>query len=828
MTFLPDLRYAVRSLGRAPMFTAAAVGSLTLAIGTATTVFGLVNAAILRPPPFAEPERLVVLNITQRTPAHGELRLRWSWPRFRLLQQRVHSLEALASSSNVVLAITGVDDPEPLPVELVSSAYLGVLRVPLVLGHGFTSREDVPGASLPLVILGYDLWQRRFGGAPDVIGQTVEVNAVPLTVAGVAPPGFAGISGVAQAWIPATIAPRVSYRDYLTTNQNFITVIGRLRRGVTVDAARAELQVVGRRIQEELPSELETPEDRFSATLTTLNEARVDVVTRRALMLLAGAGGVLLLIACANVASLLLGRAVARRREIAIRLAVGAGRRRLVRQLLVESGALAAVSGALGLLAADWALAALRLPPTLAGGRNFYGAVGEFATPVMDWRVLGFVTAVCVATVFLFGLVPALRVTRTDLAGDLKAGGVPTHAGRRHLGLRELAVALQVALAVMLTVGCGLLLASYARLRDTRLGFDPTHLLTFMIRPSEARYTTATAPALLDRVLAEIERVPGVEAVTVDGCTPLTMQCAAAPLHIVGRKWPSATDAPTVMRHYVAPAHFRVLGAPVLRGRGLAASDRAGRPHVVVINEAAAERFWPGEDPIGKRVWFDAAPAFGSPDSSAEIVGVVGNVAYRPLDEDPIQPDFFTSYAQFTYPMRMVLVRTRGEPRSLVPEIARAVRRADPALPLFDVQTMEERARLSWSKHSFQAALFTVIAGIALTLAVTGVYAVTSYFVASRMREIGVRMALGATATQITRASVAPTAHLGLGGCAIGILGAMAMTRLMRAMLYETSPLDPGVFAGAVVVLALAVVVGSYVPVRRALRVDPAQVLRSE
>ena len=686
----------------------------------------------------------------------------------------------------------------------------------------------MPGTASPLVILGYDLWERRFGGAQDAVGRVVELNGVPLTVAGVAARGFAGVSGLARAWIPATMAPRVTYADYLTTNQNFITVIGRLRRDVTLEAARAELRLVGQRIQAEQPSEMDTPEDQFSATLMTLNDARIDVVTRRALLLLAGAVGVLMLIACANVASLLLGRAVGRRREIAIRLAVGASRRRLVRQLLVESGVLAAVSGVLGLGIAVWAMAAVRIPPTLARGRNFYGAVGEFSTPALDWRVLGFTVAVCACTVLLFGLIPALRATRTDLAGDLKAGGAYASIGSARVGLREIVVALQVALAVVLIVGCGLLLTSYARLRETRLGFDPTGLLTFMIRPSEVSYTTAAAPALLDRVLEEVGRLPGVDAATVDGCAPLSMQCASAPLQLVGRAWARATDAPTVLRHYVAPAHFKTLGVPVVRGRGLTETDRAGQPPVVVINESAAEKLWPGEDPIGKRVWFEGAPTVNSPESSAEIVGIVGNVAYQPLDENPIQPDFFTPYAQFTYPTRLMLVRTRGEPLALVPQIARAVRRADPALALFDIHTMESRARMSWSKHSFQTALFVVIGVIALSLAVTGVYAVTSHLVASRTREIGVRMALGAGRMQVARTAMARTVRLALTGGAVGLLGALVLSRIMRATLYETSPLDPGVFAGAAGVLIAAMIAASYLPLRRALQVNPVDVLRTE
>jgi putative ABC transport system permease protein len=827
VTIPADLRFALRSLGRAPLFTVAAVVSLALGIATSSTVFSLVDAAILRSLPFQASDRLMLLNITQRTPEAGELRLRWSWPRFQLLQSSARSFEALGSSSNAVLTITDVDDPEPIAVEIVSSGYLRVLRAPLALGSGFDTRADLPGSSAPAIVLSHEIWQRRFGGARDVIGRVMTLNREPFTIVGVAGRGFAGVSGLARAWIPVAAAPRVHYADYLSTNQNFITVIGRLRAGVTEEDARRELRVVGERIHALQPSDVETPEDRFSATVMSLRAARVDVVTRRGLLLLSGAAAMLLLIACANVASLLLGRAVARRREIAIRAAIGASRRRLVLQLLVESGILVALSGVAGIVMARWAITAIEIPPTLARGRNFYGAVGEFATPLMDWRVLLFVLVLCALLVALVGLVPALRATRTDLVTDLKSGGgYQSSAGPA--GLREVVVGLQVALSVVLLTGCGLLLTSYARLRQTPLGFEANHLLTFMLRPSEVHYPPAGAALLLELVLAEIRRVPGVEDATVDGCTPLTMQCASAGLHIVGRPWARPTDAPIVLRHYVAPSHFRTLRIPVLRGRALTEQDRAGQPRVVVINQAAAERFWPNEDPIGARVWWDATPAFGSPDSSAEIVGVVGNTAYRPLDEGPMQPGFFTPYAQFTYATRMVLVRTRGDPLSLTREVAQAVRRADPNLALFDVQSMEARARGSWAKHTAQTVLFALIASIALVLAITGVYAVTSHFVTSRTREFGIRVALGAPRRRILGTAVGRTVRLGVAGGVLGLAGALTLSRLLRATLYETSPLEAGAYVATVVMLVATLLVASYVPVRRALRVDPVEVLRAE
>jgi len=820
-----DLRYALRTLRRTPLFTTTALLSLTVGIASSAIVFSLVDAAILRRPPFADADRLVLLNITQRTPLEGELRHRWSWARFQLLQRDARSFEGVATSSNNVVTVTGSSYPEPLPVEVVSPGYLTVMRAPLISGTDFTASEA--GAPSHTVVIGYDLWQRRFGGADRVVGSTLQLNGVNLTVVGIVDRGFNGVSGLAGAWIPASAAPFITYREYLTTNQNFITVTGRLRRDATLDSARAELAVLGPRIQAEQPSESDTPQDEFSATAMTLNDARIDVVTRRALTLLGAAAATLLLIACSNVAGLLIGRAVERRREIAIRLAVGSGRGRLVRQMLVEAALIAAGAGALSLIATAWVTRFLRIPATLAGGRNFYGAVGEFATPMVDWRLFAFTFAVCACTVLLCALVPALRSTRVSIAADLKRGDAYSSGGTSRLGLRGTIVGLQVALAVMLLVACGLLLNSYVRLRHTPLGFDPDGLLTFMIRPSEVRYNIDAAPALIARVLGEIERVPGVEAATVDGCAPLSTQCANALLHIVGG--PSSSEAPTVLRHYVAPDHFKTLRVPIVRGRGIEERDRQGSPAAVVINEAAAQRFWPGQDPIGQRVWFEGAAGFATPAESAEIVGIVGNVAYQPLNDNPIQPGFFTAYSQFTYPSRMVLVRTAvSEPLALVPQIAQAVRRADPDLALFDVQTMEGRAALSWSKHSFQTALLGVIAFIALSLSATGLYAVTSHFVTSRTREIGVRMALGANTSQLARATMAPTLRFALPGVAAGIFGALVVGRILRSTLYETSPLDPAVLTGAVAVLIATAAAANYAPLRRALHVNPVDVLRSE
>jgi predicted permease len=820
-----DLVYAWRSLWRAKGLTATCVLSLALGVGASTVLFSVFDAALLRPPPFREPDRLAFLTMMHRTPREGERAERWSWPRFKLLRSTVRSFDKVAAYSNAVLGLRIGDVTDAVPMEIASADYLQVAGFAPERGREFTRDDEAEGAP-PVAILGHELWVTRFRADPGILGRRVEINGVSHVVVGIAPNGFAGISGRAGAWISPAAAAQVSYRDYQRTNQNFISVVGRLRPGVALDDARRELRVLGTRINAAIPSEGDGAQDAFSATAVSLNDARADVTTRRALMLLSGAVVVLLLLACANVASLLLGRAEARRREMAIRLSIGAGRGRLVRQLLLECALIAGAACAIASIAAAWSVSLVSVPPTLARGRNFYGAIGEFATPSFDLRVFAFAGVTCAITVFAFGLLPALHATRANFAIDLRTAGATARSGRR-LDARDWAVALQVALTVTLLVGGGMMLASFQRLRSTEMGFDPSKLLTFMLRPSEVAYAGARAPQLIDRVLGEIERVPGVVSATVDGCAPVSVQCAISDLHIAGREWGSA-EPPIVRRHYVGAEHFATLRTPIIRGRGLTDEDRAGSRHVVVINEAAARRFWPNEDPIGKRVWFDAAAGFASPDSAAEIVGIVGNTAYGPLDETPIQPDFFTAYRQFTYPSRMVLIRTLHDPLSIVRDVGTAVRRADPTLALFDVQTMDARAGASWAKRAFETWLLTAYALLAAALATIGVYAVTAHAVTSRRRELGVRIALGASAARILESAASRTARLAMVGVVAGALGAAAASALLRAFLYNTTPMDSVVLIGVGGATILVLAPATLIPARRALRIEPVEVLRSE
>ena len=820
-----DLRFGVRSLRRTPVVSVAAVLSIALGIAATTAVYSIVDAALFRPPPFEHAEALVAPYLTRHEPNRPVERQRWSWRSTLLLRRLSTSFEHVATFTTSVLAITG-DEPEPLNVEIVSHEYFPALRMRPVVGRAFEASEDQPDGA-PVVVLGYDLWQRRFGGERSVIGRTLSVNNVVLTVVGVMPPGFVGLSGRAQAWAPVSLPPRATYRDYLTTNQNFISVIARLRDGVTIEGARAELAGFGRAIQRGAPTFDNAPENEIAATAISLNEARIDPSTRRPMLLLLAAVACLLLLSCANVAGLLLGRAATRIREIGIRIATGATRGRVVRQLLAEATILAIVGGVAGIAIAIPLTANAGLPSAMWRGRNFYGALSEFSSPRIDLRVVFFSTAACTLTTILFGLVPALQATRLDLTSALRSGGGGATGASRNT-LRRAIVGVETGLAVMLLAGGALLAGSWRHLATTDVGFDRSHLLTFLVRPSEVAYPPAKAPALLSRVLDAIERIPGVDAASVDGCAPVGTGCANSTLYVMGRPEPPRNEAPGVLRHYVGPHHFSTLRVPLLRGRVFDERDRAGSPRVAIINQTAATRFWPNEDPIGKRVWFGGGSNFDRPDSSAEIVGIVGDVAYQALDEHPFQPDFYTPFTQFTYASRTVLVRTRLDPALIVPEVRRAIQSVDRSLAMFEVRTMDEVISASWARLTYQTKILSGFAIVALILAATGIFAIVAHMIGTRRREIGVRMALGATPVQV----LMTVAEGGARPAAIGLVAGLVVTliaeRALESLIYGVRSFDIEVIAAVAVMLAIVIALSAYFAARRALRVDPAESLRFE
>jgi len=504
------------------------------------------------------------------------------------------------------------------------------------------------------------------------------------------------------------MVPRLSYADYHATNQDFISVVGRRAPGVTLERARAELALLGVRIERALPSDTDVPTV-FGATAVPLADARIDPAYRRAVLVLLTAVLLLLLLTCANVAGLELARNLGRTREIAVRLAIGASRARIVRLMVTETAVIALSGGVAGVVIAAWAPHLVHLPSAIAGPGNQYGQLGEFAAPRVNAVVLGFAVLVAGAAGLLAGLLPALTASRTDLSMALKPGG--TRAGQGAHGrrgtIRSMLVAGEVALALVLSAGATLALGSARRLQRVPLGIEPAHVLTFRIAPSDVQYPAPAAPAFIERVLAAVRAVPGVEAATVDACAPLGLRCANSTLYVIGRPAPPPGLAPEVLRHYVGPDHFRTLGVPIVRGRAFTSSDRAGRPRVAIINETAARRFWPGQDPIGQRVWFGGGSSFDRPDSSAEIVGIVGDVPYGSAAGLSILPSFYTPYLQFTYAERMVMVRTRGDPNRVASALRAAVASVASAILR---STLSRRARsMSRTSTSNRTRLATLL-----------------------------------------------------------------------------------------------------------------------
>lgn len=807
---------------------------MTVALATAacTAVGALVDAALLRPPPFHDPGRLAILYITQQSATGVVTRRRWSFPRFELLRGLVRpSLfsEVASFSRGSTLTLTGDGEPEPVESETVSAGYFRTLEVQPVLGRTLTAAESEKALAHAEVLVGHDLWRRRFGGDSGVIGRHVAINRVEFTVVGILPPSFHGLTGRAELWITPGMAAAITYADYLVTNQNFVSVVGRLAPRVTLAQALAALGGIGASIDRVAPSVPDAPGDRFAATALSLNDARVDPTERQWVLLLLAGVGFLFLLACANVANLLIVRALARRRELAIRSALGATGSALRRIVFTEGAVLALVGAVAGTVLAALAVPALAVPARLISPRNMYGSLGAFADPTVDTRFVGVAIIVSVLAAVLCASVPALLPQGFDLTRDLKDGApnVTLTASPRRLNARSMMIALETALALMLLVAGGLMAESYRRLRNAPLGFAPERILSFWIRPSEVDFPPWRAPSLIDRVLAEIQRVPGVVAATVDGCTPASTGCANSTLYVIGRPQPRAEDAPPVLRHYIAPGHFATLGVPLLRGRLFDASDRAGSRRVAIINRLAAERFFPNEDPIGKRVWFGGGSNFDRPDSAAEIVGIVGDVAYQSLDERPMQPDFYTPYPQFTYASRAVLVRSLGSPAVLVPAMRQAVRRADPSLALYDVRTIEERLGDMSAGRRFDTLLLTGFAVIALLLAAMGIYAVVAHSVAQRTREVGIRIALGATGERVVAMVVREGMTVPVVGLAAGILGSLATTRLIRATLYGVSATNPLVYILLTVLLGACAAIACYLPARRAASVDPVEALKT-
>ncbi|HJQ37802.1 MAG TPA: ABC transporter permease [Thermoanaerobaculia bacterium] len=808
-----DFRFAFRTLLRNPGFTVVSILTLALGIGANSSIFTLINGTILKQLPYRDPQRLMLLRLT--TSDSGEMsEMPWSYPKFRTLRQVDRNFEQLAGFNAEDMNLTGGAGPERVRVETVSATYFPILGVQAMRGRTFTADEDAVPKRNPVALIAYGLWQRRFAGANSAIGSKIIVNDVPLTVVGVLPAGFEGLSGRVDVWAPMMMVPALSYPEALDERwSHWFDVIGRRRDGVTPEKAAAGMTIVGKQVDAAHPAPNDTVQ--WSASVVSLRDARSDPFVRKSLFVLLGAVGFVLLIACANVANLLLARAASRRREIAIRLAIGAHRWRLVRQFLAESILLSVMGGFAALLLTSFTAQALRaIRPERTAAWGIHGTeLFDLGSIGIDWRVFLFTLALSVVTGIVFGLIPAIGASRPEVS-QLRAV--------RSNG-RMLLAAGEVGLALMLLVGAGLMLRSFARMVSVDTGFDMRSVVTFRIDPSPNKYNRRTAPDLHRRIGERLAALPGVEAVGFDKCTPLSAACnGSIVMRVDGRALPEASP---IGVHFVNPDYFNTLRIPLLRGRGFTLRDRGEAPKTILVNRTAAEQLWPGQNPVGRML--EVGVGYFR-DQQAEVVGVVGDVRYGRV-EQPVAPAIYIPDYQYTAPHSLVFVRTsRAATGPLLNEIRRAILEVDPDLPLFEAKTMSERVADATSKTRFAAALLAVFAGLALTLALIGIYGVMSYVVRQRTREIGVRMAVGASSRDVLRNVLGQALTVTIAGVLAGVAGALVLVRVLQTLLYEVSPRDTGTFLVAPLLLVAAGVIASYLPARRASLVDPMKALRHE
>jgi len=804
--FLRDLRYSLRTFGKSPGFTVTAVAALALGIGTNTAIFSVINTVLLRPVAAPDPARIVVFGTTRPDgpPVGG------SPTRFNVWRQMTNLFQDVCAYRYGTMNLTGVDSPEQVQMGQVSEAYFRLFGISAARGRTFTADEDRPNAG-HFVVVSNEFWKRALGGNPQTIGKTISLSGSPYVVIGILGAGLETETPLPiDVWVPFQIDPE-------TADQNhYFVAAGRVKPGVTPGMIQPQLDRAANAFRVKYPGVSTMP-----AGATFVAEPIENTVgrsVRSSLLVLAGAVSFVLLIACANVANLLLVRAIGRQREIAIRAAVGASRGRIIRQLLTESVALSLVGGALGLvLGVAGIRALLALNP---GNIPRIGATG--AAVALDWRVVAFTALVSLATGILFGLIPALQASRGNRFNN----------GFRQQKVRSLLVACEMALALVLLIGSGLLIRTFLAMRAVDLGFDTHNVLTVQISLGGDRYEkTAPLAELARSSLERIRAIPGVEYATAGCCMPLG-SVPIAPFVVAGRTvngtFHGRAGAPTV-----SPDYFNVFKIPIERGRMFTARDAAGAPAVAIINQSLAKQFWPNADPIGQRISLGRT---SQPNRVLmEIVGIARNVHDR--TERATDPFFSTIYvplaqnsdAYTAYMVRLPtlwMIRTRTEPHSLAPAIAGELQRAAHGLPVTGIRSMDEILARSTAQQDFNTALMLIFGGAALLLAAIGIYGLMAFAVEQRRQEIGIRIALGAGAADVRRMVVWQGMRLALAGIAIGAAAAFGLTRVMASFLYGVQSRDPLVFATVPLVLSMIALFGVWLPARRAGRIDPVEALR--
>jgi putative ABC transport system permease protein len=811
---LQDLRFGARMLLKNPGFTLIAVVTLALGIGANTAIFSVVNAVILRPLPFYQPERLV--QVFDNFQKQNLNRISVSVPEFFDYQRETKSFEKLAAYATFDANLGATDNraPERLQALAVTHEMFDLLGVAPYKGRGFTAEEDMEGHD-NTVIISYGLWQRRFGGDPAIVGRTVSINAQDLTIVGIMPKDF-NFPQQTEVWSTFGFTPQ-----QLTQQQRgsrFLNVIGRIKPNATVQQAQSEMDTIGARIVEQYPQNY-SQKSGWTITVVPLMEVYVGGI-RPALLILLGAVGFVLLIACANVTNLLMARGAARQRELAIRTALGASRLRVIRQLLTESLLLSLTGGVAGLLLAVWGVELLtRWTPA---------NVPRIANVSVDARVLLFTFLVALLTGLLFGLIPALQASRTDLNETLKEGGRTGAGGARRSRIRNVLIISEVALALVLLVGAGLLLKSFNRLLSVDPGFDPSNVLTMNVSLPQRGYEEPQKRAsFYHETVQRISSLPGVEtasAVSILPLSPTTQSgTTTAENSAVG---PDDVGVEADWR-WITPDYFKTMSATLVRGRYFTEEDKEGSPRVAIVDESFARRFYPNEDAVGKRI---KRGGFKSENQWMTIIGVVKYIKNKRLDTDSHVQAYFPYY-QDPQPNTMSLaVRTNRsiDPSSLSASVRQAVQEVDRNQPIYNIRTMEQIVSESVAQQRLSMLLLAIFACAALLLAAVGLYGVLAFLVNIRTHEIGIRMALGASRRDVLKLIVGQGMLLTLIGIAIGLVGAFALTRIMSSLLFDVRATDPLTFIVVAIVLAAVALVACFIPARRATRVDPMVALRYE
>ncbi len=802
---LQDVRYGMRTLARTPGFTAAAVLALALGIGASTAIFSVVDAVLLRPLPYRDPDSLAVVLHRGRNPV--------SAPNFRDWQKESRSFQAMGAAQGWQPNLIGGERPERVEAVRMTSEILPFLGVRPLLGRVFASGEQEPGKEHE-VVLSHAIWQRRFGADRRIVGESINLDGEPYTVIGVMPREFQFPpfwQRGAQLWAPLALGSQNASRD-----GNSLRIFARLKPDVSLGSAQAEISAVTARLEKEFPG------SNREVTVRSLQETVVGHV-RPALFVLLAAVAFLLLIACGNVAHMLLARAAARQKEVAVRTAIGASRGRLVRQFLTESLILALAGGGAGVVLA---LAATRV---IASIRPL--GIPGIESLAIDGRVLAFSLAVSIATGVAFGLVPALQSSRRDLSDTLREGERGSTEGRGKNRLRNILVGSEFALALVLLVAAGLMIRTFVALQAVDPGFDPNHVLSMVVSVSGSPSAAPGRRAVFyPRVAERVRGLPGVRAASFINHLPLAGDIWGFPFSIEGRPAPPRGDTPSAAYRVVLPGYFATMRLPLLRGRDVAESDRLGAPGVIIVNEWLANRYWPGENPVGRRM----ALGGGAEPEWLTVIGVAKN-AVRSDWAAPPEAEIYRPYLQarsylegrfFAVEYMTLIVATSGDPAAAAGPVRSAIQSLDPSVTVSEIQTMEHAVDDANAQSRFYLLLLGTFAGAALILAAVGIYGVMSYVVSRRTHEMGIRMALGAQRGHLLRLVVRQGMLVALAGAAAGLAGALALTRLMAGLLYKVPPTDLATFASVTGVLTAVALAATWIPARRATRIDPMTALR--